>query len=114
MKKLRIKLLLETEPSFAHGHSSQAKVYPFAGQRKYLHSPVALRPWIKLWLQELKQQTPALQASALPTELARGLCLLNRKGKFMEKLVWGILRQSDVKKLAKTKVHYNFVQKLSS
>ena len=69
MKKLLIKLLLETEPSFAHGHSSQAKVYPFAGKRKYLHSPVVLRPWIQLWLQELNQQTPALQASALPTEL---------------------------------------------
>ena len=28
------------------GHPSHAKVYPFAGQRKYLHFSVVLRPWV--------------------------------------------------------------------
>ena len=38
MKKLLIKLLLETEPSFAHGDSSQAKVYPFAARAEEVPS----------------------------------------------------------------------------
>ena len=29
------------------GHPSHAKVYPFAGQREYLHFPVILRPGIE-------------------------------------------------------------------
>ena len=28
------------------GHPSHAKVYPFAGQREYLHFSVSLRPWV--------------------------------------------------------------------
>ena len=45
------------------GHPSHAKVYPFAGQREYLHFSVLVRP------RESNPRSPALQSSALPTEL---------------------------------------------
>ena len=50
------------------GHGSQDKVYAIAGQRKYLHFLVILRPWVLVRLQESNPRPPALQSSALPTE----------------------------------------------
>ena len=51
------------------GHPSHAKVYPFAGQREYLHFPVILRPWVLVRPRESNPQPTALQLSALPTEV---------------------------------------------
>ena len=51
------------------GHPSHAKVQPFAGQRKYLHFSVILRPWVLLRSRESNPRPPALQSSALPTEI---------------------------------------------
>ena len=51
------------------GHPSHAKVQPPAGQRKYLHFSVILRPWVLVRPRESNPQPPALQSSALPTEL---------------------------------------------
>ena len=51
------------------GHPSHAKVYPFAGQREYLHFSVSLRPWVLVRPRESNPRPPALQSSALPTEL---------------------------------------------
>ena len=51
------------------GHPNHAKVYPFAGQREYLHFSVSLRPWVLVRPRESNPRPPALQSSALPTEL---------------------------------------------
>ena len=51
------------------GHPSHAKVQPPAGQRKYLHFSVILRPWVLVRPREWNPRPPALQSSALPTEL---------------------------------------------
>ena len=51
------------------GHPSHAKVQPPAGQREYLHFSVILRPWVLVRPRESNLRTPALQSSALPTEL---------------------------------------------
>ena len=51
------------------GHPSHAKVQSPAGQRKYLHFSVILRPWVLVRPRESNPRPPALQSSALPTEL---------------------------------------------
>ena len=51
------------------GHPSHAKGYPFAGQRQYLHFFVILRPWVLVRSRESNARPPALQSSALPTEI---------------------------------------------
>ena len=50
------------------GHGNHDKVYAIAGQRKYLHFLLILRPWVLVRLQESNPRPPALQSSALPTE----------------------------------------------
>ena len=50
------------------GHPSHAKVQPPAGQRKYLHFSVILRPRVLVRPRESNPRPPALQSSALPTE----------------------------------------------
>ena len=50
-------------------HPSHAKVQPFAGQKKHLHSSAILRPWVLVRSRESNPRPPALQLSALPTEL---------------------------------------------
>ena len=45
------------------GHQNHAKVQLFAGIREYHHFSVLV------WLRESKQRPPALQSSALPTDL---------------------------------------------
>ena len=57
------------EAAFLRDHSSHAKVQPFAGQRQYLHFSVILSPWVLIWPREPNPRHPALQSSALPTEL---------------------------------------------
>ena len=49
--------------------SKPRKGLSIAGQRKFLHFSVTLRPWVLVWPQELNSRPPALQSSALPTEL---------------------------------------------
>ena len=51
------------------GHPSHVKVQPPAGQREYYHFSVILRPWVLVRPRESNPQPPALQSSALPTEL---------------------------------------------
>ena len=51
------------------GHPSHAKVQPLSGQREYLHFSVILRPWVLVRPRESNPRPPALQSSALPTEL---------------------------------------------
>ena len=51
------------------GHPSHAKVSPLAVQRKYLHFSVILRPWVLVQPRESNPRPPALQSSALLTEL---------------------------------------------
>ena len=52
-----------------HGHQNHAKVWLFAGIREYHHFSVIFKPWVLVWLRESNQRPPALQSSALPTEL---------------------------------------------
>ena len=52
-----------------HGHPSHTKVLQFAGQSKHLHLAVISRPWVLVPPQESSPWPPALQSSALPTEL---------------------------------------------
>ena len=65
---LFLRFVLETGPPLG-AHPSQAKIYPFAGQREYLHFSVILRPWVLVRSREWNWLPPALQSSALPTEL---------------------------------------------
>ena len=51
------------------GHQNHAKVQLFAGIREYHHFSVIFKPWVLVWLRESKQRPPALQSSALPTDL---------------------------------------------
>ena len=51
------------------GHPSHAKVQPPAGQRKYLHFSVILRPWVLVRPRESNRRPLALHSHALPTEL---------------------------------------------
>ena len=55
-------------------HPSHAKVQPPAGQRKYLHFSVILRPWVLVRPRESNPRPSALQSSALPTELILSNC----------------------------------------
>ena len=57
------------------GHPSRAKVQPLAVQREYLHFSVILRPWVLVRPRESNPPPPALQSSALPTELIPPLIL---------------------------------------
>ena len=50
-------------------HPSHAKVQPSAGQRKYLHFSLILRPWVLVRSRKSNPRPPALQSSAQPTEL---------------------------------------------
>jgi len=50
-------------------HRSHAKFQPFAGQKKHLHSSAIVRPWVLVRSRESNRRPPALQVSALPTEL---------------------------------------------
>ena len=74
---LFLRLQLETGPRFyvVNGQPSYAKVQPLAVQREYLHFSVILRPWVLVRPRELKPRPPALQSSALPTELILPLIL---------------------------------------
>ena len=54
---------------FTWSSASHAKVYPFAGRRKYLLFSATLRPWVLFRPRESNPWPPALQSSALPTEL---------------------------------------------
>ena len=56
------------------GQPSHAKVQPPAGQRKYLHFSVILRPWVLVRPRESNPRPSALQSSALPTELILSNC----------------------------------------
>ena len=72
--KVLIRTLYFTSPNgdgttILRGHPSHAKVQPPAGQRKYLHFSVILRPWVLVRPRESNPRPPALQSSALPTEL---------------------------------------------
>ena len=49
--------------------ASHAKVYPFAGRRKYLLFSATLRPWVLFRPRESNPWPPTLQSSTLPTEL---------------------------------------------
>ena len=51
------------------GHTSHAKVPPPAVQREYHHFSVILRLWLLFRPRESNLRPPALQSSALPTEL---------------------------------------------
>ena len=52
------------------GHLSHTKNQLLALQMEYLHFSVILRPsWVMVWPRESNPQPPALQSSALPTEL---------------------------------------------
>ena len=51
------------------GHPSHAKVSPVGVQREYLHFSVILRPSVMVRPRESNPRPPALQSSALPTEL---------------------------------------------
>ena len=51
------------------GHPSHAKVYPFAGQRKYPHFSVILRPRVLVRPRESNPRPSSLQSNALQTEL---------------------------------------------
>ena len=51
------------------GHPSHEKVYPLAVQRKYLHFSAILRPWVLVRPRESISRPPALQSSAILTEL---------------------------------------------
>ena len=62
------------------GYPSHAKVYPFAGQMKYLHFSVILRPWVLVRPQESKPRPSTLQSSALSTELILPLKRPARRG----------------------------------
>ena len=65
-----LRLLVETRPLYMLSiHPSHAKVQPFAGQKKHLHSSAILRPWVLVRSRESNPRPPALQLSALPTEL---------------------------------------------
>ena len=55
-------------------HPSHAKVQPPAGQRKYLHFSVILRPWVLVRPRESNPRPSALQSSALPTKLILSNC----------------------------------------
>ena len=50
-------------------HLNHVKVNPFAGKSQYLHFSVISRPWVLAQAWELNPRPPALQSSALPTEL---------------------------------------------
>ena len=52
-----------------HDHLNHVKVSQFAGKSQYLHSSIILRPRVLIQATEKKPQTPALQSSALMTEL---------------------------------------------
>ena len=62
-------LLLETRDRHFTWSSESHEGLPVTGQREYLHFSVTLRPWVLVWPQESNPQAPALQSSALPTEL---------------------------------------------
>ena len=51
------------------GYPSNAKVYPFAGQSKYLYFSVTLRPWVLVRSRLSSPRPPAQQSSALPADL---------------------------------------------
>ena len=51
------------------GHGCHAKVYRLVVQREYLHLSVLLRSWVLVRPWESNLRPPALQSSALPTEL---------------------------------------------
>ena len=52
------------------GHLSHTKNQLLAVQMEYFHFSVILRPsWVMVWPREWNPQPPALQSSALPTEL---------------------------------------------
>ena len=51
------------------GHPSHEKVCPLAVQRKYLHFLAILRPWVLIPPRESISRPPALQSSAILTEL---------------------------------------------
>ena len=56
--------------AFLPGHPSHAKVKPLARSAKeYLYFSIILRPWVMVQPQESNPGPPALQSSALPTEL---------------------------------------------
>ena len=55
--------------AISRGHPSHVKVQPLAGQRKYLHFSVILRPRVLVQPRESNPQPPALQSSALSNEL---------------------------------------------
>ena len=74
------------------GHPSHAKVYPFAGQREYLHFSVSLRPWVLVRPRESNPRPPALQSSALPTEL---ILLRSNVGNVpRHNIPWSVLAQT--------------------
>ena len=73
-RKCQLGALYFTSPNgdrtaILRGHPSHAKVQPPAGQREYLHFSVILRPWVLVRPRESNPRPPALQTSALPTEL---------------------------------------------
>ena len=53
------------------GHPSHEKVCPLAVQRNYLHFSAILRPWVLVGPRESISRPPALQSSAILTELIR-------------------------------------------
>ena len=60
---------IEEETAIFRGHPSHAKDQPFAGQGQYFYFAVILRPWALVRPRESNPRPPALQSSALPTEL---------------------------------------------
>ena len=64
--------------AISRGHPRHAKVWPFSGQRKYLHFSVILRPWVLAPSPGpgRNPRPPALQSSALSTELVLPRSLL--------------------------------------
>ena len=57
------------ETATLHGHPNHAEVKRFAGQRQYLHFSVTLRTRVLVQSGESNPRPPALQSSAVPTEL---------------------------------------------